>query len=204
MSKEPTGEIYQFRIELLDIEPTIWRRIQVPADYSFWDLHVALQDAMGWLDCHLHSFLVKRSKTTREEEIGIPFDDDKGEVMPGWAVGLGGVFTQPGLEVVYLYDSGDGWGHTVMFEDILPREKGMKYPRCIGGERACPPEDCGGVQGYQELLEIISDPNDPEYETMTSWLKNHLKNYHPYNPDEFDPAQVTFDDPSERFEKAFG
>ncbi len=66
MSKEPTGEIYQFRIELLDIEPASWRCIQVPSGYSFWDLHVALQDAMGWLDYHLHAFLMQTSKTTRE------------------------------------------------------------------------------------------------------------------------------------------
>ncbi len=204
MSKEPTEEIYQFRIELLDIEPAIWRRIQVPSGYSFWDLHVALQDAMGWLDYHLHAFLVKTSKTSREMEIGIPLEGEDDEIMPSWDVLVDGFFDRPGKEAIYVYDFGDDWGHTITLEDILPKEKGTKYPRCIAGERACPPEDCGGVWGYQDLLETLSDPEDPEYKTMTNWLKNHLKNYHPYNPDEFDPEQVSFDDPEERFEKAFG
>jgi len=194
--------ILQFKITLLGIKPQIWRRIQVPVGYSFWDLHVALQDAMGWLDYHLHAF---RFHQSARDQIQIGMPDQFGDlaILPGWEVALTDYFKDPGDVALYEYDFGDGWDHELLLEGILIKEKRLKYPRCIDGERACPPEDCGGVGGYYNLLEILENPEDEEYKAMVEWLKGHLKNYHPYKPDQFDPKKVKFDDPKMRWEHAF-
>lgn len=204
MSKKRTRIIYQFRIELLEIEPTIWRVIQVPSDYSFWDLHVAIQDAMGWLDCHLHAFHVRMPQTRMGIEIGIPDDEEfERSVLPGWEVPMTEFFTEPGKSAIYDYDFGDGWSHRILLEAILLKEEGRKYPRCIAGERACPPEDCGGVPGYYELLKILSDPDHPEFEDYMVWLKRYKKKGRPYEPGTFNPEEVKFWNPKKRWEIAF-
>jgi hypothetical protein len=196
--------IYQFKITLKEIYPPIWRRIQVPANYSFWDLHVAIQDAMGWLDYHLHAFRIRQKYKSRMIEIGIP-DDEFDEVvfLPGWEIPVREYFTEPGDTAEYEYDFGDGWEHEVLLEGILLKEKGTKYPRCIAGERACPPEDCGSVPGYYHLLGIIRDPTHEEYKETIAWLKGHAKSYYPYEPEEFHPDNVHFDNPKRRWQRAF-
>lgn len=151
--------IYQFKVTLKDIQPSIWRRIQVPDQYSFWDLHVAIQDSMGWLDYHLHVFRIPGLHRGKAVEIGIPDDEiDDDVIIPGWTIPICDYFREPGNTAMYAYDFGDGWLHEVMLEGILIKEKGVKYPRCIAGERACPPEDCGSVPGYYDLLDIIRNP----------------------------------------------
>ena len=196
--------IYQFKIELAEIEPTIWRVIQVPSKYTFWDLHVAIQDAMGWLDYHLHVFRMKMPHKKSYTEIGIPhedFDDDK--ILPGWQIFIADYFTEPGKSAIYDYDFGDSWSHYVLLEGILLKEKGVKYPICIQGERACPVEDCGGVPGYYNMVEILANPKHPEYMEYIEWLKGHAINYFPYDPSNFDPGKVHFWNPKKRFEMAF-
>lgn len=196
--------VYQFHVSLSDIEPVIWRRIQIPAKCSFWDLHVAIQDAMGWLDCHLHAFRFRQKYKRKPTEIGILQDDWYDEdVLPGWKVKLSEYFTELGQTMEYEYDFGDGWSHVLLLEGILLVDTSQTYPRCIGGQRACPPEDCGGVPGYGRLLAILNDPHHPEYEDHVEWLKGHVKNYFPYEPDHFDPADVHFDDPKERWIASF-
>ncbi len=203
MGKKRSNIVYQFRIELSEIEPAIWRVIQVPLEYSFWDLHVAIQDAMGWLDYHLHAFRVKLPGEKSETVIGMPNEDfEDRDVVPGWEVSITEYFTEPGKKVVYDYDFGDGWSHDVLLEGILLKEKGCKYPRCIAGERACPPEDCGGEGGYYRLLEILSDPDHPEHQTYNDWLRDHVKNYFPYEPEKFEPEKVKFWDPKRRLKMA--
>ena len=93
--------------------------------------------------------------------------------------------------------------HDALFEGLLVKEKGSKYPKCLGGERACPPEDCGGVRGYYQLLDILNDPDHEDHQEMVAWLKGHLKKYYPYNPDEFRPEKVRFSSPTTRWKKAF-
>ena len=204
MTKHRTSIVYQFRIELTEIEPTIWRVIQVPSEYTFGDLHVAIQDAMGWLDYHLHAFRVRMPHKKRDTEIGIPDDESfDNDVRPGWQVPITEYFTEPGKSAIYDYDFGDSWSHCVLLEGILLKEKGAKYPLCIAGERACPPEDCGGVSGYYELLEILSNPNHSGYRDYIEWLKGHAKNYYPYEPSKFNPDEVEFWDPKRRWEMAF-
>lgn len=204
MSKNKNHLVYQFRISLREIEPEIWRRIQVPAKYNFWDLHVAVQDAMGWLDTHLHAFLVRPISGRKLLQIGIPDDEFGGDkILPGWEFPLIDHFIEPGQSAKYDYDFGDGWEHEVLLEAVLLEEKDAIYPRCIGGARACPPEDCGGVPGYYNLLEIMRDPSHPEYRDHIAWLSGDDENDHPYDPEAFDPVAVHFDNPKKRWKHAF-
>jgi hypothetical protein len=195
--------IYQFKITLEDISPAIWRRIPVPAAYTFWDLHVAIQDSMGWLDYHLHSFDLKAPSSGEQIEVGIPDDEFDHPVIPGWEKALNEFFSEPGITATYAYDFGDGWTHEVLLEGILVSEKSTKYPKCIAGERACPPEDCGGAPGYLELLKVLRSPKRKEYRHMVGWLKSHARKYWPYDPERFEPESVRFSDPRKRWQKAF-
>lgn len=196
--REKYNRVYQFRIRLEDIEPDIWRVIQVPETYSFWDLHIAIQDAMGWHDYHLHEFILINSLSGKKSRIGIPPEeilDD--ETIPGWKEMIADYFSLENKSAIYIYDFGDNWQHNVTLEEILPKEEKQDYPRCIDGQRACPPEDCGSIPGYEDILEILDNPDDEEYEETLEWLGGE------YDPEHFDPAEVHFDDPEERFKKAF-
>lgn len=187
MSKK-SQNIYQFKITLEDIKPVIWRRIQVPDDCTFWDLHVAIQDTMGWLDCHLHQF-----DMGERNFIGIP--DNDGGCKPGWTKRISAYFFESKQKCLYEYDFGDSWRHKMTLEKILPLESDVKYPRCIGGKRACPPEDCGGVWGYEQLLKILKDPTHEEYEERMEWVGDD------FDPEDFNPDSVQFSDPKERLEE---
>ena len=195
--------IYQFKIELSGIEPSIWRRIEVPSTYSFWDLHVAIQDSMGWLDYHLHTFRLPSTQENQPTLIGTP-DEFGGDIVSGAEVGIVEFFTQPGIEANYDYDFGDGWEHKIILEGMFLKQQEVKYPICTGGERASPPEDCGGIPGYYNLVEIVNDPHHEEHEDIVSWLIGHAKNYHPYQAAHFDPTKVKFDNPKKRWKNTFG
>ena len=192
--------VYQFKVTLKDIRPPIWRRIQVPQDFTFWDLHVAIQDAMGWLDYHLHAFHMVNPRTGFKEEIGTPdedfgWDDDK--IHAGWERKISRYFTSENNKALYTYDFGDDWRHEVKLEKILPRHKEVKYPLCVTGKRACPPEDCGGVWGYADLLEVLKDPEHEEYEATVEWAGED------FDPEKFEIAEVVFSDPKVRWDYAF-
>jgi hypothetical protein len=196
----PRKQIYQFKITLKETKPPIWRRIQVPGTYTFWALHVAIQDAMGWLDCHLHEFRI-RDLDGRLLSIGIPDEDFGGETLPGWKCRISKYISLARPTFEYVYDFGDDWRHKVELEGVLPAEPGVDYPRCIKGKRSGPPEDCGGPWGYKELLEVLSDPQHEEHAGTRMWVES-IKGG-PFKPEEFDPAAVQFSDPRERFELAF-
>ena len=194
------NRVYQFKIAIKDITPIIWRRILVPETYNFWDLHVAIQDAMGWFDYHLHLFQIRRKHASTVTEIGIPDKDgfeDEPEILAGWDIPIRDYFYDAGVTAHYEYDFGDGWEHEILLEGILLRVKGRKYPSCIDGSQACPPEDCGGVPGYYRLLEVLSDPSHDEHDEMVAWLGKK------YNPQEFMPEKVKFDNPKKRWKTAF-
>ena len=191
--------IYQFKITLLHTEPSIWRRIQVPSGYSFWDLHVAIQDAMGWTDSHLHMFRMHPPGKQKEINIGIPdneFDDI--EIVAGWHTPLERCFWRPGTRAIYEYDFGDSWEHDLLFEGVLIQEAGFSYPRCLAGENACPPEDCGGVNGYHDLLRTVQDSSQKEHESMVVWLASMVPDNIPFDPTRFDAKKVRFDNPKRR------
>jgi len=199
--KKKYDQVYQFKITLKGTKPPIWRRIQVPETYTFWDLHVAIQDAMGWDDYHLHEFTLLSPKTGRKVKIGIPSDEDVDygwEVLAEWNQKIAHYFSSENSKADYVYDFGDGWEHSIKLEKILPRETGVAYPRCIDGRGACPPEDCGGIGGYAEFLEAIGDPANELHEDMLDWVGGS------FDPDDFDPNDVEFEDPDSRFKLAFG
>lgn len=199
MPDHDSKKIYQFKITLKEVRPPIWRRIQVPSDYTFWDLHVAIQDAMGWTDSHLHAFHVKRLKNGRQEEIGIPDEEGWSDfpISPGWERKISHYFSLERPHALYEYDFGDGWQHDIRLEKILALEEGVRYPRCVKGKRACPPEDCGGPWGYEDMLKVILDAGHEEYESTMEWLGGE------FDPERFDPEKVVFDDPQERWSIAF-
>ena len=192
--------MYQFKIILMGIEPPIWRRIEIPETYSFLDLHIAIQDVMGWLDYHLHQLEIVDPIVFGISIIGIP-DDEYGyedmKILPGWKYKIVKWFSMENRKAKYIYDFGDNWEHTVELEEILPRDKNVDYPICVGGKRACPPEDCGSIPGYERLCEIMRDKNDEEYEEMVTWVGKV------YDPEHFDVKEVCFDDPDERYKIAF-
>jgi hypothetical protein len=192
--KKKFDKVYQFRIELQEIKPPVWRRIQVPEAYTFWDLHVAIQDAMGWTDTHLHEFHLKNPKTGRKVNIGLPDEDFGRKVSEGWKKNIADFFSPHNPKAEYTYDFGDNWHHVVSLEAILPREKGVEYPLCIDGARACPPEDCGGSHGYEDFLSIIMDPKHEEHDSMLEWAGGE------FDPEHFGCTEVVFDDPAERRE----
>jgi hypothetical protein len=156
---------------------------------------------MGWLDCHLHDFRIRKKHARKITSIGIPDEEgfiDAEPQLPGWKIPIAIYFEDVGMQAEYEYDFGDSWHHKITFEAILAKGKGVKYPQCIDGARACPPEDCGGAWGYESLLKIMTNPKHKEYESMLSWLGKE------YDPEKFDPATVKFDNPKQRFKIAFG
>ncbi len=185
-----SGKVYQFKITLRYIEPPIWRRIQVPGTYTFWDLHVAIQDAMGWEDYHLHEFVMRHPKMGGVWRICTPFEEDllTADVRHEREERIADWFTEDNRRALYRYDFGDSWEHWVELEEILPEEAGIDYPRCVGGARACPPEDCGGVGGYEAIV---------------SGKSEFMEHYRDYDPERFDPKKVEFDDPEFRWRLAW-
>jgi len=178
-AKLPTSEtVYQLKITLKGSKPPIWRRILIDPNTKLDRLHDILQDAMGWYDSHLHQFAVGRTL------YGVPDPDfDFGpETLNEKSYTLGQLAPKAKSKLTYEYDFGDGWAHELLVEKVLPVDPEARYPICVGGARACPPEDCGGIWGYADLLETIKDPNNPEHEEMMEWLGG-----------EFDPEQFDID-----------
>ncbi len=195
--------MHQFLIILANTDPVVWRRIQVPESCSFWDLHVAIQDAMGWLDCHLHEFRVtidsRDSRGGRVERFGIPVDDalEQPRVQPDWTVKVSAVMGRNDLPILYAYDFGDDWQHMIMCEGAAQREHHTTYPRCVSGARRCPPEDCGGAHGYVEFLEAVRNPGHERHIELLEWVGGS------FDPDVFDATSIHFDDPQTRWKAAF-
>ena len=185
-------KIYQIKITLLDIKPPVWRRILIPASATFWDLHVAIQDAMGWEDSHLHEFTGPDRRAASPLRIGIPGDEpwapDEAALKPGWTVTLSQHLKAAAPKLLYTYDFGDDWEHEILLEKVLPVEPGATYPQCIAGRRACPPEDVGGPWGYARYLEAIANPSQPEHKELVEWRGPG------FEPEKFDPSGVRFSD----------
>ncbi|MBU2579315.1 plasmid pRiA4b ORF-3 family protein [Patescibacteria group bacterium] len=192
------NQVYQFKISIDDINPLIWRQIQVPETYSFWDLHVAIQDVMPWQDYHLHRFEIVDPCTKMKVEIGIPDEEwmDTKE-LPGWEQKIAEYFSMENNSADYIYDFGDDWYHKIKLEKILARDKNINYPVCVAGERACPPEDCGGVCGYENLLQAIKNPKHEQHRELLEWIGGK------FDPEFFEPKKIKFDNPDKRWKIAF-
>ena len=158
--------IYQLKVTLIDSKPPIWRRVLVEDTTTLSKLHTVLQTVMGWTDSHLHHFIID------DEFYGEPDDDEFSDIETKneKRYHLNQFVERKGFKFIYEYDFGDSWEHTILVEAILPAEKDAYYPRCIEGKRACPPEDVGGMWGYEDFLKIIANPKDPEYDEMMEWI----------------------------------
>jgi hypothetical protein len=174
--------LFQFKITLIDIKPAIWRRIQVQ-DCTLADLHSHIQAAFGWWNYHLHLFEIDglRYGPPPEDDFddGLEMEDDT-RVMLSTLLPKSGKRTR----WMYEYDFGDGWRHEILFEGYPPLDPKAKYPLCLEGERACPPEDCGGHPGFAEYLAAIADPKDEQHKEMLAWRG-------PFDPLAFDPKKAT-------------
>ncbi len=159
-----SSALLTLRVELLNIKPAIWRRLQVRGSMSLASLHTTLQLAFGWTNSHLHSFRLRGNEYTNATE-----ELDDLQMLPERGQTLARVLGADEREFHYLYDWGDGWDHHVVIETAGALREGWSYPLCIGGERACPPEDVGGAGGYEDFLEALRDPEHEEHENYLRW-----------------------------------
>ena len=152
-------DIYQLKVTLLGTDPPIWRRILVPADLILAKLHDVLQKAMGWENSHLYEFRAGKQIYGRpnREMMSLGFGPT---TINDRQVCLDEVLPRVRSKLIYTYDMGDSWEHSVVLEKSLPADPNMTYPVCTGGERACPPEDCGGIPGFYNLLENPEELRD--------------------------------------------
>lgn len=191
--------ILRLYVQLVDVYPPVWRRIEMRSDVTFWALHVALQNAMGWTDSHLHDFELPSADRDEPAWIGMPDleGDDEREIRADFDERLDAWVHCAGESFFYNYDYGDGWRHRVVVEAIEPAPARVRYPRCLAGERACPPENVGGPQGYETFLEALADPEHEEHDQYREWVGEG------FDAERFDPAEVRFEDPAKRLREVY-
>ncbi len=172
--------VYQIKVTLDDTHPPVWRRILVSGNTTLLKLHDILQIVMGWEDYHLHMFNFEGLI------YGDPADDEYGDLgtLDEVAYKLNRIIHREGQRFKYEYDFGDSWDHTLLVEKILPPQEGLRYPLCLKGKRACPPEDVGGVWGYKNFLEAIRDPDHNEHEEYLTWIGGE------FDPEAFDLEEI--------------
>jgi hypothetical protein len=169
----PAQIVFQLRVSLVGSEPLVWRRLLVPGSVSMARLHDMFQAAMGWTNSHLHCF------TVGGERYGMQYDEypegeiDEKTVKVRRAIGARQAFQ-------YEYDFGDSWDHEVVVEQSVMSVRGLKHAVCLAGENACPPEDCGGVYGYADLLRVLADAQHEDHEHLMAWAGG------PIDPTAFD------------------
>ena len=160
--------VYQLDIRLAYIEPPIWRRMVVPGQVTLFSLHRMLQVVMGWENYHLHQFIVGNTYYGEPD----PEYDDR--MKDDRRVRLQKIAREEGASFIYEYDFGDDWRHVITVEEIEPLTPNSLAPRCLDGARACPPEDCGGIGGYEHLLEALRDRRHPEHKELRAWAGAHF------------------------------
>jgi len=176
--------ILQFKITLRGIKPPIWRRIQTK-DCTLDKLHEHIQTAMGWTNSHLHQFEIGGVRYGDPQLLYEGWEDETSPVN-SLRTKLSKIIPKDGkrFRFDYEYDFGDGWEHEILFEGFLPAEKGTRYPLCLEGERACPPEDVGGTYGYQECLKAMANPKHKRHKEFLEWSG-------PFDPEKFDAEAAT-------------
>jgi hypothetical protein len=165
--------VYQLKVVLAGVAPSVWRRLLVPGAYTLDRVHRVIQYAMGWHDYHLHSFEVAGV------QYGEPDPDGELSIADEMDYRLDAVAAK-GDRLRYTYDFGDWWEHEILVEDVLPADPDQRYPECLDGERACPPEDVGGPEGYTDFRAALADARHREHVAMREWIGR------PFDPDEFD------------------
>jgi hypothetical protein len=172
--------VHTIKVTLRGSKPPIWRRLQVRSDCTLAQLHGVIQTAFGWEDYHMWAF------EAAGEQYGIA--DRELEIRSAAAKRLSQVAPSAGDRLSYTYDFGDDWEHDIVVEAVGDAEPAVSYPRCVAGRRACPPEDCGGIWGYGDLLEILADPADKEHADRLEWLG--LSSAAGFDPGAFDLDQI--------------
>jgi len=180
--KKPAKELFQLHISMKWIKPKIWRRVLIPADMKLEDLHRVIQTVMGWTNSHLHQF-VKDGQFFRKK-MDDDFDWGHMDEIDYKNIRVSDLLSSEKDNMIYEYDFGDGWEHKVLLEKIVPNSEQIIDPVCIAGERNCPPEDCGGPPGYENILEALKHPDDEEYDELLEWLGEE------YDPEEFNIEEV--------------
>ena len=179
-----SAPLYHLKVSLEGIEPLIWRRLQVPGDANLGWLHAVIQVAMGWTNSHLHQFNAGK-RLYSDPSFGLDEFEDDPCVLDENKTAVLDIVRRAKSAFVYEYDFGDSWEHRITVERILePDPAAVRFAQCLDGERACPPEDCGGVWGYENLLKIIRKPKHKEYESMMEWLGGK------FNPEAFDRDKI--------------
>lgn len=175
--------LYQFKITLNDSQPLIWRRIQVK-NCTLDKLHERIQTSMGWTNSHLHQFEINGERYGDPVLLDDGYDDFY--CVDSTVTKISEIVPKDGRRFgfTYQYDFGDNWEHEVVFEGCLRAESGQRYPLCLEGERACPPEDVGGIGGYAEYLDALADPNHERYQEFLEWRG-------PFDSEEFDAGKTT-------------
>jgi Plasmid pRiA4b ORF-3-like protein len=176
--------LYQFKITLSDVKPPIWRRIQVK-NCTVDKLHEHIQTAMGWTNSHLHQFRVDGRLYC--DPMLMEEDFDEMNYQDSTTTKIREILPRGGKRFLfeYEYDFGDSWTHEILFEGCLRAEPGCRYPVCVEGERACPPEDIGGTSGYGDFLESLQNVEHDDHEGALKWIGGR------FDPEEFDPMKVT-------------
>ena len=158
----------QIKITLLESKPPIWRRFLITDNYRLDHFHQVIQTVMGWTDSHLHDFRIGRRSFGMLLDDGFDLDDIEDETK----FYLKDFSLKKGDRIIYLYDFGDGWEHLIEIESVEKVENASL--ECLKGKRACPPEDCGGIWGYSDMLEIVKNPKHPEYDEYIEWLGGEI------------------------------
>lgn len=189
-------QIIELKIELEGIKPKIWRTFQVEADTTFSQLHNIIQKVMGWENAHMYKFTVGKTNLvdSRGEDMGSDWGLDIGQPRDIKATKrkLSDLIEKKGQKFSYMYDMGDSWEHILTVKKIFEVEDDNNdFPVVLEGERACPPEDCGGIWGYEEILELLKNPEHPDYEErIEEWLG-----------EDFDPEYFNIDESNKKFRK---
>jgi hypothetical protein len=162
--------VYELRLELCDIKPRIWRRIRVPGDMDLGRLSDVLSSAMGWSSSHLHEFIAGGVRIGDSKVDDFDDFDDIPHVIEERQVKLGDLVSEVGERLFYVYDLGDEWRHEICVERVVGDPEASRRPVCLDGQRACPPEDCGGIPGYEHLLEALGDRSHPDHIELLHWI----------------------------------
>ncbi len=170
-------QIYQLKVSLKGFTPSIWRKLQVAGNITLSELHRTLQIVMGWGNYHHYQFII-------DGVIYSQPDSANSTIKAAAETILSQLVHNEGDRFIYLYDLADDWQHVVEVEKILPLKPEVDYPLCLAGQRACPPEECGGILEYSNLLEILQNPEYPDYPEIMEHFGGH------FDPEAFDLARV--------------
>lgn len=203
--KPTQPSLLELRISLSGIKPIVWRRIALPNTSTFFELHVAIQDAFEWTDLHLHQFFTASpfQRMNLYKRIGFPMGDGMDDdLLDERTILLSKYLRTQGDELWYEYDFGDSWMHKITVNHTVQPIPNEKYPRLLDGAGSVPPEDSGGIGGYEHLLEVLKNPKNPEHNDMLEWLS--IEKAEEFELPVFDPKNITFRDPKQalkEFEK---